>query len=80
MKNAGKYLMYQYIFKDIFPFLYGKTMIQRNRLTLTDEDALEFKTFETMTLKVTNYMNSTVMLCIFNAIWKHFKENRTLYL
>ena len=45
----------------MFPFLFGKTVIQRNRLTLTDEDALEYKTSETMTVKEIDYKNSRVL-------------------
>jgi len=71
----GKSWVYRYIFKDIFPFLYGSKTIQRNRLALTDEDASEYKTFETMTSRVNDYKKSKIMLCTFHAIWKYFKEN-----
>ena len=72
---SGKSWVYRYIFKDIFPFLYGTQTIQRNRLALTDEDASEYKTFESITTKEQNYKKSRVMLCTFHAIWKHFKEH-----
>lgn len=71
----GKSWVYRYIFKDIFPFLYGSETIQRNRLALTDEDASEYRTFETMTSRVPEYKRSKIMLCTFHAIWKYFKEN-----
>ena len=67
--------MYRYIFKDVFPYLYGQTTIQRNRLTLTDEDSAEYKTFESLTVSDNNYKKSKVMLCTFHAIWKQFKEH-----
>lgn len=70
----GKSWVYRYIFKDIFPFLYGSETIQRNRLALTDEDASEYRTFETMTSRVPEYKRSKIMLCTFHAIWKYFKE------
>ena len=71
----GKSWVYRYIFKDIFPFLYGSETILRNRLALTDEDASEYRTFETMTSRVPEYKRSKIMLCTFHAIWKYFKEN-----
>ena len=67
--------MYRYIFKDVFPYIYGKTTIQSDRLTLTDEDASEYQTFESLTVTDNNYKKSKVMLCTFHAIWKHFKEH-----
>ncbi len=71
----GKSWVYRYIFKDIFPYLYGSETIQRNRLALTDEDASEYRTFETMISRVSEYKRSKIMLCTFHAIWKYFKEN-----
>jgi hypothetical protein len=74
MNQTGKSWGYRYVFKDMFPYLYGKTTIQRNRLSLTDEDASEYKTFEALTFKGTIYEKSKVMLCTFHVIWKQFKE------
>lgn len=71
----GKAWVYRYMLKDIFPFLYGSLTIQKNRLSLTDEDASEYKTFETMTSTEGNQKDSKIMLCIFHAILKHFKEH-----
>ena len=59
--------MYRYIFKDIFPFLSGSQNVQRNMLALTDEDASEYKTFETITSLVSDYRGSKVILCLFHA-------------
>ena len=73
--SVGKSWVYRYIFKDIFPFLYGSETIQRNRLGLTDKDASEYRTYETMTSRVHDYKKSKIMLCSFHAIWKYFKEN-----
>jgi hypothetical protein len=64
-----------YIFQDIFPFIYGSQTIKRNRLRLTYEDALEYRTFESITSKEHAYKNSKGMLCTFHAIYKHFKEH-----
>ena len=57
--------MYKYIFKDVFPFLYGSQTAQRNRLALIDSDASECKTFEAITSLVSDYKKSKVMLCTF---------------
>ena len=73
--TIGKSWVYRYIFKDVFPFLYGSETILRNRLALTDEDASEYRTFETMTSRVQEYKKSRIMLCTFHAIWKYFKEH-----
>ena len=42
-------------------------------LSLTDEDASEYKTFEAITSLLSDYRNNKVMLCTFHAIWKYFK-------
>lgn len=71
----GKSCVHMYVFQDIFPFLHGSQTIQRNRLALADNDALEYSTFESITSKEHDYKNSKVMLFTFHAIWKHFKKH-----
>jgi hypothetical protein len=73
--NAGKNWVFRYIFKYIFPQFYGEITVRRNRLELTDEDPAEYKTFENITKIDDNYNKSRIMLCVFHAIWKPFKEN-----
>lgn len=48
--------------------------MQRNRLTLSDEDEAECKTFDNNTKLNKNYLNSKHMLCVFHAIWNYFRE------
>ena len=63
--TIGKSWVYRYIFKDVFPILYGSQTVQRNRLALSDEDASEYKTFEAISSLVSDYRKSKVMLCTF---------------
>ncbi len=45
-----------------------------NRLVLTDEEDAEYCSFETMIATHDSFKTSTVMLCIFHAIWQPFKK------
>ena len=72
--NAGKNWVFCYIFKYIFLQFYGEITCRINRLTLTDEDPVEYKTFENITKIHDNYNKSLIMLCMLHAIWKPFKE------
>ena len=71
---SGKAWVFRYITQSIFPKLFGDVTVQRNRLGLTDEDPLEYRTFEANTKSDKNYQQSKVMLCTFHTIWKPFKE------
>jgi hypothetical protein len=66
--------VFRYITRSIFPKLFGDVTVQRNRLGLTEEDPLEYRTFEANTKSDKNYQQSKVMLCTFHTIWKPFKE------
>lgn len=72
---SGKAWVFRYIFKFVFPFFYGHITVQRNRLTLSDEDMSEYKTFESLIELDENFANSRIMLCCFHAIWMPFKAN-----
>ena len=46
-----------------------------NRLVLTDEEDAENRSFETLIVSHDAFKSSSVMLCIFHAIWQPFKKD-----
>lgn len=46
-----------------------------NRLVLTDEEDAEYRSFETLIVSHDAFKSSSVMLCIFHAIWQPFKKD-----
>lgn len=72
---SGKSWVFLTIFSIVFPFLYGKETIKRNRLALTDEDIAEYQTFTSCIKSDEHYKNSTLGLCSFHALWKPYKSN-----
>jgi len=71
--NAGKNLLFCYIFNFLFSQFYDEITLRRNCLALTDEDLVEYKTFENIT-KIDDNYKSCIIFCMFHAIWKPFKE------
>jgi hypothetical protein len=46
-----------------------------NRLVLTDEEDAEYRSFETLIVSHDTFKLSSVMSCIFHAIWQPFKKD-----
>ncbi len=44
-------------------------------LVITDEEDAEYRSFETLILTHEMFRSSTVMLCMFHAIWQPFKRD-----
>ena len=62
------------IYKTIFVSLYGETTMKRNRLMLTDEDTCAYEPVLDAIKNTETYANSELMLCMFHALAKKFKE------
>jgi len=73
-------LGFRYIFRQIFPDFYSKITIGRTRLTLSDEDPSQYTTLENIITGQNIFSRCTVMLCIYHAVWKLFKELIKLHL
>ena len=76
----GQGWVFRVVIQDIFPYLFGKATIARNRLKLTDEDPSEYATMERLIFTDTNYSDMKLMLCVFHAIWGPFKVRIRKYL
>ena len=50
------------------------------RLVLMDEEDVEYRSFETLIVSHDAFKSSSVMLCIFHAIWQPFKKDIYLVL
>ena len=74
VSNIGQAWVFRITIKDIFPIIFGKTTVERNRLKLTDEDPSEYATMEKLIITTNEYSQLTVMLCVFHAIWGPFKD------
>lgn len=73
---AGQVWVFRMATRVIFASHYGPITLQRNRLTLSDEDKAKCKTFTNNSKIDSNYKNSKHMLCVFHAIWNSFQENK----
>ena len=71
--SAQKWVFHA-IFRLTFTSLYGEQVCSLNRLVLTDEEDAEYCSFETMIATHDSFKTSTVMLCIFHAIWQPFRK------
>ena len=45
-----------------------------NRLVLTDEEDVEYRSFENLIVMHEMFRSSTAMRCTFRAIWQQFKR------
>ena len=77
--SAQKWVFHS-IFRIAFTSLYGEQVCSMNRLVLTDEEDAEYRSFETMIVSHDAFKSSSVMLCIFHAIWQPFKKDNYLVL
>jgi hypothetical protein len=71
---SAKKWVFHAIFRLAFTSLYGEQVCSMNRLVLTDEEDAEYCSFETMIATHDSFQSSSVMLCIFHAIWQPFKK------
>jgi hypothetical protein len=71
---STKKWVFHAIFCLAFTSLYGEQVCSMNHLVLTDEEDTEYCSFETMIATHDSFKSSTVMLCIFHAIWQPFKK------
>ena len=72
--SAQKWVFHS-IFRLAFTSLYGEEVCSMNRLVLTDEEDAEYRSFETLIVSHDAFKSSSVMLCIFHAIWQPFKKD-----
>ena len=71
---SGRAWVFMAIFQLAFLHLYGKETLKMIRLGLTDEDPAEFGTFENCIETMEECRSAKLMLCVFHAVWKPFKE------
>ena len=77
--SAQKWVFHS-IFRLAFMLLYGEEVCSMNRLVLTDEEDAEYRSFETLIVSHDAFKSSSVMLCIFHAIWQPFTKDIYLVL
>jgi hypothetical protein len=67
---SAKKWVFHAIYHLAFLSLYGEHICLLNQLVITDEEAAEYRSFETLILTHEMFSSSTVMLCTFHAIWQ----------
>jgi hypothetical protein len=72
---SAKKWVFHAIYLLAFLSLYGEHICLLNRLVITDEEDAEYLSFETLILTHEMFRSSTVMLCMFHAIWQPFKRD-----
>jgi hypothetical protein len=72
---SAKKWVFHAIYYLAFLSLCGKHINWLNRLVITDEEDAEYCSFETLILIHELFWSSTVMLCMFHAIWQPFKRD-----
>ncbi len=73
IQSAKKWVFHAIYCLD-FMSLYGKHICLLNQLVMTDEDDVEYHSFETLILTHKMFRSSAVMLCTFHAIWHILRE------
>jgi hypothetical protein len=73
--SRPKYSISLYDFPSSFLELYGDKVCSMNCLVLTDEEAAEYGSFESLIGTNEKFESSNVMLCIFHAIWQPLKRD-----
>ncbi len=72
--SANKWVFHA-IYRLAFLSLYVDHICSLNWLVITDEEDAEYCSFETLILTHEMFRSSTVMLCMFHAIWQPFKRD-----
>lgn len=71
---SGCRWVFMCLYKLAFVALYTRRTCSRNRLYLTDDDNAEYGPYENLIATNQIFGMSTVMLCIFHAVWQPFRE------
>jgi hypothetical protein len=71
----SKKWVFHAIFRHAFLSLYGEFICSLNRLVLTDEEDVEYRSFECLIETQNVFQFSRVMLCTFHAVRQPFKRD-----
>jgi hypothetical protein len=77
---SGKAWVFHCIYQYAFTSLFGKTVCSYNQLALFDDDLSERAPFEKCIATLPHFSKSTVMLCVFHAVWMPFREVVTRFI
>ena len=72
---SGQKWVFHSIYMYAFHHLYSVHVCASNHLVLTDEDASEYRPFQSAIPTMDEFKQSKVMLCTFHGIWQSFKKD-----